>query len=641
MKKTALPLILFLAVLSTAALGQNQPFNPKHAHYLWPTEASNYLTSTFGETRSAHFHAALDIKTWGQRGYEVYATRDGIVDRIAIGPNGYGKVVYLKHPDGSSSIYDHLLSFNKELQQIADSLRFASDYQFEIDRSVGWKNIKVEQGDIIGYSGASGIGPPHLHFELRTPSGKPFNPLLTNLKVKDTISPQIQALSIEPLSAWTSIEGNNGIYKQRVWGKKEHYDFGTIQVTGPIGLGINAFDQSNRVYNSYAVYELSMSVDGQELFKSRVDSFSYNETDQMFIDRVYTLLENEGDGYQRLYTADGNTLPFYSKDRGKLNLKPGIHKVTIRTSDYYGNTTTAALKLDVKTPKTEYANTGTLQFSTKSNSAPPHRWNWFQNWVMLSEEQFGKLTIGTQDTSSFIRHDNGIAVSLAQSDNLYLDIPGMSPVNIERIRPDDWNIISSADYQNFAIFPKATVYDTVSIGLSVKNLGKNSITLDTFPEVYPLNGTYSFYIERKPELQDTAKLSFYKYDREDKEWALIPTDFRKNFIVGKAESLGSFALKRDTAPPQLSNVQLVKRPDDQWLVMVDVQDNLSGIDYARTKMWVNGVRGIAEFKPEDDRFVYYHPNFQPSNTLKVEIKTYDKAGNRINEVFRIKTSSKK
>ncbi len=93
-----------------AAFGQ-QEFDPQKAHYLWPTEASPYLTSTFAETRSAHFHAALDIKTWGQRGYEVYATRDGVVDRIAIGPRGYGKVVYLKHNDGSYSVYAHLLSF--------------------------------------------------------------------------------------------------------------------------------------------------------------------------------------------------------------------------------------------------------------------------------------------------------------------------------------------------------------------------------------------------------------------------------------------------------------------------------------------------------------------------------------------------
>jgi len=385
MKQSAL-LFFLITLLFAGQLSAQQPqsFDPKAAEYIWPTEASPYLTSTFAETRAAHFHAALDIKTWGQRGYEVYATRDGVVDRIAIGPTGYGKVVYLKHSDGSYSVYAHLLSFNDKLQQTADSIRFAQDYQFKIDRYLGWKDVKVEQGDVIGYSGASGIGPPHLHFELRTPSDKPFNPLLTNLEVKDDIAPQIMGLSIEPRSPQSSIEGSNSIYTQRVWGKKNHYNFGTVTVSGPVGLGINAFDKSNRVHNSYAVYELSMHVDGQQLFKSKVDSFSYHETDQMFIDRVYPLLQDEGAGYQRLFRADGNSLPFYSRENGVLDLAAGTHEVTIKATDYYGNSTTASVQLNVKSaspPPLSTTNATNEQKNTSSVS--PGQWNWFDNWVTI------------------------------------------------------------------------------------------------------------------------------------------------------------------------------------------------------------------------------------------------------------------
>src|SRR6056297_2382524 len=109
-------LLLFTLLIAIAAhplsAQESHSFDPTQAQYSWPTEASRYLSSTFGETRAAHFHAALDIKTWGRKGYEVYATRDGVVDRIAIGPRGYGKVIYLKHDDGSYSVYAHLLSFN-------------------------------------------------------------------------------------------------------------------------------------------------------------------------------------------------------------------------------------------------------------------------------------------------------------------------------------------------------------------------------------------------------------------------------------------------------------------------------------------------------------------------------------------------
>lgn len=632
MKRIFLFLLLLAGTGWTGTVQAQQTFDPGTAHYIWPTEASSYLSSTFAETRSAHFHAALDIKTWGRRGYEVYATRDGIVDRIAIGPRGYGKVVYLKHDDGSYSVYAHLLSFNNELQQFADSIRFAQDYKFEIERFLGWKNIEVQQGDIIGYSGASGIGPPHLHFELRTPSEKPFNPLLTNLNVKDNIAPQVLGISIEPLSAESSIEGRNAVYTQKTWGKKNQYHFGTIDVSGPVGLGINAFDQSNDVHNSYAVYKLSMSVNGQELFTSRVDSFSYRETDQMFIDRVYPLLKEEGDGYQRLYVVDGNTLPFYKtdKNKGRLNLPPGEHEVTIRATDYYGNTSTTSLELNVREPKIDHPK---LPRSSHGNPiSPPDTWNWFSNWLTLTETQFDEVTIGLADSSKYIRHQNGVAVKTDQSAPLFLNIPRVGPIMLHRVKPNSPSVISSDDFKNVATFPKSTVYDTVSVGMAVHNHSPDSITVNILPEAYPLRQAYKFYIHRNPEL-DPKKLSFYKMDRDDVEWEMVPTEFTRDYIITEAESLGMFRMFRDTTAPKLQNPRLRQRADGRWVVMIDVEDNLSGIDYSRSKISVNGIQGIVEYEPEDDRFVYYHPNFEPKASMKIDVTAVDKMGNQQSSSF--------
>jgi hypothetical protein len=629
MRKALLFFSLITFLFTSGILGQDkQSFNPKTAHYLWPTEASPYLSSTFGETRSSHFHAALDIKTWGQRGYEVYATRDGIIDRIAIGPRGYGKVVYLKHSDGSYSVYAHLLSFNSQLQQLADSIRFAEDYKFEIERFLGWRNMKIKQGNVIGYSGASGIGPPHLHFELRTPSHRPFNPLLTNLTVDDNIAPQILGISVEPLSPESSIEGENKVYTKRAWGKKGRYELGTINITGPVGLGINVFDQSNHVNNSYAVYEISMSIDGQELFRSRADSFSYSETDQMFIDRVYPILKKADKGYQRLYVADGNTLPFYetSSTNGILDLEPGSHTVTIRTADYYGNSSTATMRLFVR--EKEAARTEILRKNpTPKQIAPPHKWNWFDNWVTLSKNQFSQVNIGA-DSGNFIQHENGITVPLKELDNLFMNIPGIGPVSLHRINPNSVNIISSDDQKSFAVFPEKTVYDTVSAGMAVQKKSDNSTTVNMLPEAYPLRNSYKFYIQRNSGVTDTTKWSFYKLDREDHEWDIIPTAFSDTHVIGEAESLGMFTMQKDTTAPKLDNPRLIQRVDEQWVIMIDAKDNLSEIDYKRTKISVNGVQGIAEFEPEDDRLVYYHPNFVPSSFMKIEVIVFDKMGNK-------------
>ncbi len=607
---------------------QNEIFS---ADYLWPTEASPYLTSTFAETRSQHFHAALDIKTWGRRGYEVYATRDGVIERVAIGPRGYGKVIYLRHNDGSYSLYAHLLSFNDQLQQLADSVRIAEGYKFEIDRSWGWRGIKVQQGDVIGYSGASGIGPPHLHFELRTPSHKPFNPLLTNLKVNDTIAPQIQAIAVEPLTPLSSVEDENRIYTKQTWSGNNTYEAGTIKVTGPVGLAVDVFDQSNHVNNAYAAYELSLTVNGEQYFRSRVDSFSYRETDQMFLDRVYPFLQQDKGGYQRLFIADGNTLPFYktNKSKGKIDLPPGKHEVTIKATDFFGNSSYATITLDVQKSKRNRKELSLKEGKiTSHNISSIYQWDWFNDWLSIHRDTFSHLTVAA-DSNHFITHSSTITIPLEDSGSLFINTPNLGPLTFYRVISNEEKVLPATNQQGFALFPKDTFYDTVSIGMRVKKYRSDSLTVDIVPETYPLRESYKVYIDRDSMLTDTTNLSLYKYDRFGKQdWELIPTKFTKEFIIGQASSTGTFNLQRDTTAPRLSTPHLRQRPDKKWVIIIKAKDNLSGIDYTKTHISVNGVPGIAEYEPEDDRFVYYHPDFEPSEIMNIQGTVFDKMGNK-------------
>ena len=80
-------------------------------NYLWPTNASTYMSSTFCEFREGHYHSAIDIKTWLNEGYPVYAIEDGYIERIRVSPFGYGKVLYLRLKDGKSAVYAHLQRF--------------------------------------------------------------------------------------------------------------------------------------------------------------------------------------------------------------------------------------------------------------------------------------------------------------------------------------------------------------------------------------------------------------------------------------------------------------------------------------------------------------------------------------------------
>ena len=66
------------------------------------------LAGTFGELRSNHFHAGIDIKTKSKEGFPVLAIDSGYVSRVKVRPGGYGKAVYLKHYNGFVSVYAHL-----------------------------------------------------------------------------------------------------------------------------------------------------------------------------------------------------------------------------------------------------------------------------------------------------------------------------------------------------------------------------------------------------------------------------------------------------------------------------------------------------------------------------------------------------
>lgn len=633
--------VILMGIVPLANIANAQTdnyFNPGDADYLWPITVSHHLTSTFAETRAGHFHAALDLKTWGRRGYKVYATRDGVIDRLVIGPRGYGKVVYLKHPDGSYSVYAHLMAFNDELQHFADSVRIANDYSFELERFSNWRDSTVQQGDIIGYTGASGIGPPHLHFELRTPSQRPFNPLLTNLTIKDNVPPRITGLSVEPLSYRSAIEGKNSIYRQRLSIKGQTGNAKTVTTSGPVGLGINVFDQSNKVHNVYAAYKLQMWVDGRQFFQAKADSFSYQNTNQLFLDRVYPLLLKQHKGFQRLYIADGNSLPYYktNSSKGVLNLNKGMHKVKIKATDYFGNSSSVKLNLNVVSHSSKSKINYPKKRETKS-AANLQKWNWYNDWLTLSKDQYERTTIAADHSLGREYFKNGVSVDLGNQDPLFMNISGTGPVSFRRVRPGTKTFVSAADNKAFTVFPEHTFYDTVSVGMSVKNNQPESTSVKLIPQTYPLQHSYTFYVPRDSNFTNTNKYAFYRFKRFSSQqgWEHKPTHFNEKYIKVEAKSLGTFEMKKDTTAPTLGKPKLVQRPDEKWVIHIPVTDNLSGINYHKTKIKVNEEAGIPEYAPEDERFVFYKPDFTPADTIKVSVSAFDKMDNKRTADFKL------
>lgn len=102
------------------------------------------------------------------RGTPVKASGAGKVEFIGR-KGGYGNTIILQHGKKFTTLYAHLSRFNNKLKN----------------------GSKVEQGDVIGYVGSSGLATgPHLHYEFRI-NGQHRNPLTVALpKSKDIINTQ-------------------------------------------------------------------------------------------------------------------------------------------------------------------------------------------------------------------------------------------------------------------------------------------------------------------------------------------------------------------------------------------------------------------------------------------------------------------
>jgi len=181
--------LLVWGALATTALAQTAVPEP-----IWPLDLSTrYLTSNFMEYRPGRFHAGLDLKTQTVTGFAARAVEDGWVFRVRATPTAYGRAVYLRGVSGRTYVYAHLSRFSDRLRALVERQRARTGtYRARLQFAAG--KVKVRQGEVLGLTGESGTGGPHLHFEVRDVHNRPTEPQAVGFAVSDTIAPVIHYL---------------------------------------------------------------------------------------------------------------------------------------------------------------------------------------------------------------------------------------------------------------------------------------------------------------------------------------------------------------------------------------------------------------------------------------------------------------
>src|SRR5262245_55432769 len=153
----------------------------------WPLDLPPVLTSSFGEYRANHLHAGIDLATGGVTGAVCHAVGDGSVVRMRMSPYGYGKALYIQTDGGPPVVYAHLSRFAEPMASRARAeQRRLGRYTFDLALHPG--EMRVARDAVVAWSGQTGVGVPHLHFELRD-GDVARNPQTAGFAVADRVAP--------------------------------------------------------------------------------------------------------------------------------------------------------------------------------------------------------------------------------------------------------------------------------------------------------------------------------------------------------------------------------------------------------------------------------------------------------------------
>lgn len=348
--------------------------------YFWsPVGHEIRVTGNFGELRSNHFHAGLDID--GTTGVPIYAAAEGYVSKISIQSGAYGNMLQIRHPNGYTTLYAHLDRFAPEIQAYVRAQQYKKE-RFELVLRPPEHLFPVVKGQEIAKMGNTGGSTgPHLHFEIRnTNTQEVYNPLLFGMPVDDRSAPQIRDLKVYVLNdqreIWDSQALPIGFQKD---GTRE-LQGDTVRIGAQnVGFGIKAFDSTSGNHNDNGIYALRLFADDQLAYEWRMDVFSLDQTRYINAHVDYAALKRFGAWFHRCFILPGDALgqvysPTLTKGLVKLDSNRPV-KINVMVADAHGNA-------------------DSLQFWVLQDPAKIQQYDTIENRLKLAYGKESKLMLG-------------------------------------------------------------------------------------------------------------------------------------------------------------------------------------------------------------------------------------------------------
>ncbi|HIA36994.1 MAG TPA: M23 family metallopeptidase [Flavobacteriales bacterium] len=589
-----------------------------------PIDFPIILAGNFGEIRSNHFHGGLDIKTESIEGKHVYAAADGYVSRIKISPWGYGKTLYITHPNGYITVYAHLKKLEPKLDEYIKRHQYKKQ-MYSVQKFPYSNELKVKKGDLIAYSGnTGGSSGPHLHFEIRNAiTGFPVNPLLFGFAIMDSLKPSVKALRIYPLNENSHINGSHNPKYIGISGSKGKYHVKgkkPITVRGEVGFAIEVYDFLNYSHNKCGIFSIELKKDGKRVYYHEMATYGFHENHYISSHVDYSEFKRKGKHLQKSFIAPNNRLSIYkeSLNRGVVNFsEDGLHEMEYIIKDSYGNTSTLYMTLQSKREETMVQ----------------------KNEMIPGSE---KALLPIKDTGS---------TKILQPNRGGMDVGAPSNLNLlPKFTKEDASphYVKTFKYQFENSYSTDEMKVYLSSGLLYEDLDFNYKTSDTIlgaiaPTHHihnpytPVHGRYSLSIKPK-DISEKLKVKALivrvnKYGSTYYEGGA----YEGEFITANPKYLGAFTVLIDSIPPKIRalNVYQGKDMTPSKSIKVNVYDKLSGI--ASFNGYIDGQWILMEYEPKNAALTYnfddlekFTPNIKGTETRsthKFELEVTDNRGN--------------
>jgi len=489
-------LLRILLVISVFQLQAQKTIDPNY--FSNPLDIPMVLSGSFGELRNNHFHSGLDIKTQQRSGVPIYAPADGYVSRIKVGHYGYGKALYIKHPNGYSTVYAHLQKFEATIQDFVKQSQYKKE-RYEIELFPKENSLLVKKGDLIAYTGNSGSsGGPHLHYEIRDAYSRPMNPMLFGLEIPDTKDPSVTSVFAYPVSDDASVNQSSEPVKLRLIKQKDgSYKTEKISAYGKIGFGIAATDQQNGAYNKNGVYRIKTTYNGKPKIDIKFEKISFDETRYLnrYID--YTYFKEHKIKIQKLFRQTNNPLSIITQedDNGFVNVADGFSSnYTIEIKDYQGNLVHITIpvigKKDNTVAKKELPND--LQYIPSESSSTIQRGVFTVDFPKNALYQGSYLNIKTSGDTLHLHTDN---IPVHKNISISMDISNYNALDKNKL------YIARQAYKNTSYYT-TTRREKNILTAKTRILGSYTLFMDTIaPTIKAANFTDGKWISNNKTLK--------------------------------------------------------------------------------------------------------------------------------------------